>query len=69
MKKELGQYMRELEDYRTIELSESNRIVILTALEIYRTFVTARLYKTGKDHDDIELLEIDEIIENITSIE
>jgi len=44
-------------------------MVILTALEMYRTFVTARLYKTGKDHDDIELLEIDEIIENIRSIE
>ena len=66
--KEIGNFMRECENFRTVEFSESNREIILKSLEMYRTVVTASLYKTGADHDDIELLEIDEIMENVGSI-
>ena len=65
---DIGDFMRQCENFRTIELSESNRAIILSAFEMYRIVVTTRLYKSGEDHDDIELLEIDEIIEIIGSI-
>jgi hypothetical protein len=67
--KEIGHFMLECENYRTVELSESNREIILTALELYRTTVTEKLCDDPTEYHDIELLEIDEIIETIGSVE
>jgi len=61
---------RELENFKDINLSESNREIIKDALEMYRNEVTKRLYSDVKsifvaEYHDIMLLEIDEILENL----
>jgi hypothetical protein len=57
----------QLENYKDIKLSESNREIIRDALEMYRNEVTKRLYSevgtNYADYHDIMILEIDEILE------
>jgi hypothetical protein len=60
----------ELENFKDIKLSESNREILKDALEMYRNEVTKRLYSEVKsifvtEYHDIMLLEIDEILENL----
>ena len=57
----------QLQNYKDIKLSESNREIIRDALEMYRNVVTKRLYSDVKtnyaNYHDIMILEIDEILE------
>jgi hypothetical protein len=57
----------QLQNYKDIKLSESNREIIRDALEMYRNVVTKRLYSEVRtnyaNYHDIMILEIDEILE------
>ena len=57
----------QLQNYKDIKLSESNREIIKDALEMYRNVVTKRLYSDVRtnyaNYHDIMILEIDEILE------
>jgi|APGre2960657404_1045060.scaffolds.fasta_scaffold252889_1 hypothetical protein len=64
----IAQYSFELQDYKNITLSVSNRNIIRDALEMYRNEMTKKLYSDVEsnfttEYYDIELLEIDEVIE------
>ena len=57
----------QLQNYKDIKLSESNREIIRDVLEMYRNVVTKRLYSDVRtnyaNYHDIMILEIDEILE------
>jgi ribosomal protein L20A (L18A) len=57
----------QLQNYKDIKLSESNREIVRDALEMYRNKVTERLYSdigtNYTNYHDIMILEIDEILE------
>jgi hypothetical protein len=61
----------QLQNYKDIKLSESNREIIRDALEMYRNVVTKRLYSDVRtnyaNYHDIMILEIDEIFTNRTT--
>ena len=60
-------FSEQLQNYKDIKLSESNREIIRDALEMYRNEVTERLYSDVRtnyaNYHDIMILEIDEILE------
>lgn len=59
----INQY--ELTNTREIPLNDSNRMIIRSALELYRNETTIKLYGDlcNIEYYDIELLEIDEILQ------
>ena len=61
--------LEEIENFRMIKLSESNRYLVREALEAYRNEKTSDLYDerdpNRADYIDVEILEIDEILELI----
>jgi hypothetical protein len=74
MKNYLIEFNNDMQNYKNIKLSESEREVIRDALEMYRNEVTKRLYSEVKsnfttEYHDIMILEIDEILEIVSEEE
>jgi hypothetical protein len=68
----MNEFMREIENFKNVELSESYRLVIREALVLYKSSIEVYedAFNTNqKEYNEITCLEVDEILTILEEVE